>query len=273
MVFPKSGRISEKTGMGSEGAHGARKRARRSHSLMLPGFFLFFFFCFFVFFSIYFFLFLSIYHNYLGRVMYTPAHDFFFRCRHRCSNPTRAPFHISCCVAAVSNFPFPSLSPLWFPCFSASLGLGHGDPLFLRHITYQEYPNTEESPRGGPRGEPSRIRGQYQRRLAYLLTEKKIVRAPRAQLATGGGGLWIRNEKQEKRMYNHNWNVNTQLELEGPCEISVETGQDKAKTERVCVRGREPRTSLWLRETFQRPLRHPEISVNVNTNTYILNFI
>lgn len=145
------------------------------------------------------------------------------------------PFHISCCVAAVSNFPFPSLSPLWFPCFSASLGLGHGDPLFLRHITYQEYPNTEESPRGGPRGEPSRIRGQYQRRLAYLLTEKKIVRAPRAQLATGGGGLWIRNEKQEKRMYNHNWNVNTQLELEGPCEISVETGQDKAKTERVCV--------------------------------------
>lgn len=38
---------------------------------------LFFFFCFFVFFSMYFFLFLSIYHNYLGRVMYTPAHDFF----------------------------------------------------------------------------------------------------------------------------------------------------------------------------------------------------
>lgn len=71
---------------------------------------------------------------------------------------------------------------------------------------------------------------------ACLLTDrKKIVRAPRAQLATGGGGLWIRNEKQEKRMYNHNWNVNTQLELEGPCEISVETGQDKAKTERVCV--------------------------------------
>lgn len=101
MVFPKSGRISENTGMGSEGGPW---RAEAGPEKSLPnatGLLSLFFF------SIYFFLFLSIYHDYLGRVIYTPAHDFFFRCCRRCSNPTRA---LSIFLAVSPRFPI-FLSP------------------------------------------------------------------------------------------------------------------------------------------------------------------
>ena len=114
MVFPKSGRISEKTGMGSEGGPW---RAEAGPEKSLPnatGLLSLFFF------SIYFFLFVSIYHDYLGRVIYTPAHDFFSAAAAAVRIPHAPfPYFLLCRRGFQFSFPLtvPSLVSLLL-CFS-----------------------------------------------------------------------------------------------------------------------------------------------------------